>query len=172
MVKINSESNQRRKELAAHPMFYWYSCNFFTQYPWNICEHSCFEVGWFLVERGYLSWFLRSLVTLGINLNHHLTGKSRLILKLIASWLKTSLLLKLPKQPPRGVFSKMYSENMPRIYRRTPKLNCDFNKVTLKGCFCWIPPQTFQWEFLWYQFIFAKLQRARREILLPTFFFW
>ena len=33
------------------------------------------------------------------------------------------------KQPPRGVFKKRCSENMQTIYRRTPMLKCDFNKV-------------------------------------------
>ena len=33
------------------------------------------------------------------------------------------------EQPPRGVLSKRCSENMQRIYRRTPMLKCDFNKV-------------------------------------------
>ena len=34
------------------------------------------------------------------------------------------------KQPFRGVFIKRCSENMQQIYRRTPMLKCDFNKVT------------------------------------------
>ena len=55
MVKIIPKSNQRTKGLANHPRFYWYSCKFFTQYPWNICENFYFEVGQFLVEQGYLS---------------------------------------------------------------------------------------------------------------------
>ena len=33
------------------------------------------------------------------------------------------------KQPSRGVLSKRCSENMQQIYRRTPMLKCDFNKV-------------------------------------------
>ena len=33
------------------------------------------------------------------------------------------------KQPFRGVLSKRCSENMQQIYRRTPMLKCDFNKV-------------------------------------------
>ena len=36
------------------------------------------------------------------------------------------------KQPPRGVLSKKYSENMQHIYRRTPMPKCDFNKVALR----------------------------------------
>ena len=33
------------------------------------------------------------------------------------------------KQPPRGAPRKRCSENMQQIYRRTPMLKCDFNKV-------------------------------------------
>ena len=33
------------------------------------------------------------------------------------------------KQPPKGVLRKRSSENMQQIYRRTPMLKCDFNKV-------------------------------------------
>ena len=33
------------------------------------------------------------------------------------------------KQPARAVLSKRCSENMQQIYRRTPMLKCDFNKV-------------------------------------------
>ena len=35
----------------------------------------------------------------------------------------------LQKQLPRGVLMKRCSENMQQIYRRTPMLKCDFNKV-------------------------------------------
>ena len=35
------------------------------------------------------------------------------------------------KQPPRGVLRKRCSENMQQIYRTTPMLKCDFNKVAL-----------------------------------------
>ena len=35
------------------------------------------------------------------------------------------------KQPLRGVPRKRCSENMQQIYRRTPMLKCDFNKVAL-----------------------------------------
>ena len=35
----------------------------------------------------------------------------------------------LQKQPYRGVLRKWRSENMQQIYRRTPMLKCDFNKV-------------------------------------------
>ena len=34
------------------------------------------------------------------------------------------------KQPSRGVPRKRCSENMQQIYRRSPMLECDFNKVT------------------------------------------
>ena len=37
------------------------------------------------------------------------------------------------KQPPRGVLMKKCSENMRQIYRRTPMLKCDFNKVALQA---------------------------------------
>ena len=33
------------------------------------------------------------------------------------------------KQPSRGVLKKRCSENMQQIYRKTPMLKCDFNKV-------------------------------------------
>ena len=36
------------------------------------------------------------------------------------------------KQPSRGVLRKKCSENMQQIYRRTPMLKCDFNKVALQ----------------------------------------
>ena len=36
---------------------------------------------------------------------------------------------KMQKEPSRGVFKKRYSKNMQQIYRRTPMLKCDFNKV-------------------------------------------
>ena len=35
----------------------------------------------------------------------------------------------LQKQPLKGVLEKRCSENMQQIYRRTPMLKCDFNKV-------------------------------------------
>ena len=37
----------------------------------------------------------------------------------------------LQNQPPRGVLKKSCSENMQQIYRKTPLLKCDFNKVAL-----------------------------------------
>ena len=37
--------------------------------------------------------------------------------------------LMVQKQPPRVVRKKRSSENMQQIYRRTPMLKCDFNKV-------------------------------------------
>ena len=36
------------------------------------------------------------------------------------------------KQPISGVLRKRCSENMQQIYRRTPMMKCDFNKVALK----------------------------------------
>ena len=36
------------------------------------------------------------------------------------------------KQPSIGVIKKRCSENMQQIYRRTPTLKCDFNKVALQ----------------------------------------
>ena len=33
------------------------------------------------------------------------------------------------KKPPRGILRKRCSENIQQIYRRTPMLKCDFNKV-------------------------------------------
>ena len=40
------------------------------------------------------------------------------------------------KQLPRGVLKKSCSKNMQQIYRRTPMLKCDFNKVAKQ--LCWI----------------------------------
>ena len=39
------------------------------------------------------------------------------------------MFVSLQKQPSRGVLSKMCSENMPQIYRKTPMPKGDFNKV-------------------------------------------
>ena len=39
----------------------------------------------------------------------------------------------LQEQPPRGVLRKRCSKNMQQIYRRTPMLKCDFNKVAKQG---------------------------------------
>ena len=39
---------------------------------------------------------------------------------------------KVQKQPPRGVSRKSCSENTYQIFRRTPTLKCDFNKVALQ----------------------------------------
>ena len=36
------------------------------------------------------------------------------------------------KQPLRGVRRKKFSEDMQKIYRRTPMPKCDFNKVALQ----------------------------------------
>ena len=36
------------------------------------------------------------------------------------------------KQPSRSVLGKSFSENMQQIYRRTPILKCDFNRVALQ----------------------------------------
>ena len=38
---------------------------------------------------------------------------------------------KCQKQTPRDVLSKRYSENMHKIYRRTPMPKCDLNKAAL-----------------------------------------
>ena len=40
---------------------------------------------------------------------------------------------KVQKWPPRVVLRKRCSENMEQIYRRTPMLKCDFNKVPLRS---------------------------------------
>ena len=45
---------------------------------------------------------------------------------------KYEIIFTLQKQPPRGVPSKSCSENMQQSYRRTPMLECDFNKVALQ----------------------------------------
>ena len=39
------------------------------------------------------------------------------------------------KQPSRGVLRKRCSENMQRIYKRTPMSKCDFNKVAKQSNF-------------------------------------
>ena len=36
------------------------------------------------------------------------------------------------KQPPRGFPRKRCFENIQQIYRRSPMLKCDFNKVALQ----------------------------------------
>ena len=36
------------------------------------------------------------------------------------------------EQPSRGVIRKRCSKNMQQIYRRTPMLMCDFNKLALQ----------------------------------------
>ena len=38
-------------------------------------------------------------------------------------------------QPPRGVLKKRCSENMQQIYRRTPMLKCNFNKVAFQNIY-------------------------------------
>ena len=39
---------------------------------------------------------------------------------------------KYQKQPSRGILRKRCSENMQKIYRRTPMPKCNFNKVALQ----------------------------------------
>ena len=39
------------------------------------------------------------------------------------------------KEPPKGVLRKMCSENMQQIYKKTPMLKCDVNKVAIAGEF-------------------------------------
>ena len=51
-------------------------------------------------------------------------GKEWLYFKKISSFIKL-----FQKQLFRGVLKKRCSENMQQIYRRTPMLKCDFNKV-------------------------------------------
>ena len=46
--------------------------------------------------------------------------------------LKVTSAIKHQKEPLRGVPRKRCSENMQRIYRRTPVPKCDFNKVALQ----------------------------------------
>ena len=51
----------------------------------------------------------------------------------VLNWVKHSFYpCNFQKQPPRGVLKKKFSENMQQIYRRTPMLKCDFNKVALE----------------------------------------
>ena len=40
--------------------------------------------------------------------------------------------LSFQKKPSRGVLRKECSENMQQMYRRTPMLKCDFNKLALE----------------------------------------
>ena len=50
----------------------------------------------------------------------------------IFSFIKISIVVKvtnIQKQPSRGVLRKRCSENTQEIYRRTPMLKCDFNRV-------------------------------------------
>ena len=50
---------------------------------------------------------------------------------LIVRWQKTHIHIQnsIQKQPSRGVPSKICSENMQQIYRKTPFVKCDFNNV-------------------------------------------
>ena len=47
-------------------------------------------------------------------------------------WIQMQNSLQMHKQPSRGVLRKSCSKNMQKLYRRTPMLKCDFNKVPLQ----------------------------------------
>ena len=49
------------------------------------------------------------------------------------------MVVKLQKEPYRGVLNKTCSENMYQIYRETPMQKCDFNKVALQHLFLGTP---------------------------------
>ena len=66
---------------------------------------------------------------------------------------------KLQKQPSRGVLRKKCSQNMQKIYRRTPMPRCDFNKVALQLYWFW--NRASAWVFsckfaAYFQNIFSK----------------
>ena len=60
------------------------------------------------------------------SLNHSLFSKNS---NFNLNWNNMETILKIQKQPPRGILRKRFSENMQQIYRRTTLPKCDFNKV-------------------------------------------
>ena len=77
MVKINSKSNQSTKGLTEVAPLNQKATYFKALVFTDILRALGEELATIPIKRRVL----RSLVTLGINLNHHFTGKSRLILK-------------------------------------------------------------------------------------------
>ena len=65
-------------------------------------------------------------------LGTEIKGKNSVTLLRVEIVYELNLNNDIQKQPSRGVLSKRYSENMQQIYRRTPMLKCDFNKVALQ----------------------------------------
>ena len=68
----------------------------------------------------------------------------------------TQIIVKIQKQPPRGVPRKRCSGNMQQSDRRTPMPKCDFNKLVLQLYWnhtsAWVFPCEFSSEFdcFWY----------------------
>ena len=50
---------------------------------------------------------------------------------LSSDYLYISILNRIHNQPSRDVLRKSCPENMKQIYRKTPMLKCDFNKIAL-----------------------------------------
>ena len=71
---------------------------------------------------GYYNFCLDFLV-----MQKNLIRKIRLNTRFKTTWETKNY--KTQKQPPRGIPRKRCSEDMQQIYRRTPMLKCDFNKV-------------------------------------------
>ena len=51
---------------------------------------------------------------------------------IVSAWWSITCLINWQRQSPRGILSKMCSENMQQIYRKTPMPKCYFNKVALQ----------------------------------------
>ena len=91
------------------------------------------------INKTSLNFVIRQHLNLLWVTNHRLRGlkEQTLIGKLIIRCLIASLNFceisnnLAQKQPSRGVFRKRFSEKIQQIYRRTPMLKCDFNKVEI-----------------------------------------
>ena len=75
-------------------------------------------------------WFFDKGTETAILLKNGLR-KSRLLQKFSTTSIAKCLCIQIQKQPSTGVLIKSCSENMQKIYRRTPMPKCNFNKVAL-----------------------------------------
>ena len=85
----------------------------------------------FLFQHKY---FFSNALRLALNFNNIRN------LKHVLTWDTLSNRYFKQKQPPTGVLKKKCCENMQDIYRRTPMLKCDFNKVAKQfywNCTSW-----------------------------------
>ena len=101
----------------------------FTRIDQNICD-VLFKAH-ILTGCGVTSKFEAKSAALKSNFHVYLKHFSENKL-LESSFFEAMYLIKVQKQPPRGVPRKRYSENIQQIYRRTPMPKCDFNKVALQ----------------------------------------